>query len=363
MTKRTKLVLDFVLLGILCAATWGVWKAKDLLREPGRPGPVTDSGVAGSETTDADFPVVRAEQQAEERIARYRADLERAEKEHLRRLGVIHRRFVNGLRNRGPRRFDAVRAKIPGIVESMTSFSEMCAMVKDVALDSTKGGNRVETRCEGLLDVPLMQPCMQASESLIDDFEIHAEAMREESRRYADKARVLLEETEIDLRGILEAGIPLEKFSRDMQSIHAAMKEQAKGAGWTSMGVVFEAATLRATIASFKKVLSWAIKRIAAFVATQCAKAAAEGAAGVVAPAMDGPLPIGDIISVGFFLWTVSDVWELCHVLPCDLEKSIAETVDSLQQKTIDSLAENVEQLHRAHIDFAHQIRTMALGE
>lgn len=363
MTKRTKLVLDFVLLGILCAATWGVWKAKDLLREPGRPGPVTDSGVVESETTDADFTVVRAEQQAEERIARYRADLEHAEKEHLRRLGVIHRRFVNGLRNRGPRRFDAVRAKIPDIVESITSFSEMSGMVKDVALDAVKDENRVEMRCERLLDVPLMQPRMQANESLIDDFEIHAEAMREESRRYADEARVLLEETETDLRGILEADIPLEKFSRDMQSIHAAMKKQAKGAGWTSMGVVFEAATLRATIASFKKVLSWGIKRIAAFMAKQCAKTAAKATVGTILPPADGPLPVGDVIAVGCFIWTAADVWELCHVLPRDLEKSIAETVDDLQQKTIDSLAENAEQLHRAHIDFAHQIRTMALGE
>lgn len=354
MRKNVRLVWDIGLLAVLCAATWGIWETKkwyDGIRSQVEP-PVD---VAPEAELNAKL--------AGERLEVYRADLGRAQEKHLKRLERLHKQFVSGLRNRGKHRFNEAREGIPEIVASMTSFGEMCDIVKDVALDKTQGGNRVETRCERLMDASLVQPCIRARESLMADFECHAADMAEESERYAEEVRVLFESTQTDLRAFLEAGLPMEQFDRDVQSIYAAMREQADATAWTSVGVVLEALTIRGTIASFKVVLEYAIRKIAAFVAKQCGKAAAKAAVSAGLPFVDGPIPVGDIIAVGGFIWTAADVYELCRVLPRKLQHSLRETVDDLQKKTLLALEADAEQLYQGHVDFARQVHAMALGE
>lgn len=97
------------------------------------------------------------------------------------------------------------------------------------------------------------------------------------------------------------------------------------------------------------------------------ARAAAKGggkaavqAASAVAPAADGPLPVGDIIAVAGFAWTAYDVNNLINAIPKEIAKSLNETVDTLQAQTIDEVSKAIRQTRNAHVQAARALATSA---
>ena len=84
---------------------------------------------------------------------------------------------------------------------------------------------------------------------------------------------------------------------------------------------------------------------------------------GLVAPAADGPLPIGDIIAVGGAIWTACDIYDLVDVLPKEIENSLKGTVDSLQAQTVEAVSNAAKQTRAAHEQAARSLAASAWAD
>lgn len=145
---------------------------------------------------------------------------------------------------------------------------------------------------------------------------------------------------------------PIETLRENMARTYGALRGMPLKAGLVAAEVAIEAACIKTTVS--------AVRNLALRFG---GKAIAKGAASAVAPAADGPLPIGDIIAVGGALWTAWDIYDLVDVLPKEIENSLKGTVDSLQAQTIEAVSNAAKQTRIAHEQAARTLAASAWAE
>lgn len=281
-------------------------------------------------------------------IRRYNDAVSDALDRHLDRLDKIAGEFEEGLRKKGPNRFDGVRAAIPGIRKSFASFGAMKGVVVDGALDKAFGGDRLQERFNAALDKPFMQPCARAGQSLVADYETFAARIAAEDAAFREE----LAAAHGDLPEDIRVDFPIETLRENMAQTYGALRGMPLKAGLVAAEVAIEAACIKTTVS--------AVRNLALRFG---GKAIAKGAASAVAPAADGPLPIGDIIAVGGAIWTACDIYDLVDVLPKEIEKSLKGTVDSLQTQTIEAVSNAAKQTRAAHEQAARTLAASAWAD
>lgn len=337
--RRTP-VLALVLVGVLLAAA----HVPSCIRT--EPGVFKPRVLPTSEVIPAANPGLVPDCEAD--VRRYHAEVAKALDRQLRRLDDLSAAFEEGLRKKGPGRFDGARAAIPGIQASFDGFGVMVGVVEDGALDKVFGGDRLETRFNKALDGPFIQPCAQAGASLIADFETFQSRLEAESEAFREEIGV----AHGRLPNTVKADFPLETLQNGMDRAFADLRRMPLHAGVVAGAAAIETATIRSTAAAAKRLaLRFGGKAIA--------KAAA--AAGV--SAADGPSPILDVIGVGFALWTISDIYDLQNVLPREIAKSLTAAVDGMQIKTINTVSDAAKKAHAAYAAAAQDLARAARTE
>ena len=267
---------------------------------------------------------------------------------HLRRIGQVADDFENGLREKGSSRFDSARAAIPGIRRSFSSFDAMAGVVKDGAMDKAFGGERLQNRFNEALDRPFIQPCARAGESLVADYETCVARMAAESAAFREEVA----SAHSRLPEAVRVEFPADSLRASMAKTYGALRLMPLKAGLVAAETAIEVATMRSTVAAARNL---ALR--------YGGKAIGKGAAAAVAPAADGPLPIGDAIAVVFAAWTAYDIYDLTGVLPQEIEKSLVGTVNALQTQTIDAVLDAVRRTRAAHEDAARALAAAACAE
>lgn len=278
-------------------------------------------------------------------IRRYNNEVSAALDRHLAALDKIAGDFEQQLRTTVPARFDEARAAIPEIKESFAGFKTMGAIVKDGALDKVNGGDRLQDRFNAMLEKPFTQPCARAGESLIADYDTFAARMNAEDAAFREE----LASAHGKLPDAVRVASPIETLRTNMEQTYEALEMMPLKAGLVAFEVAIEAALIKTTIAAVRNlVLKFGSKTIA------------KGAASAAAPAADGPLPVGDVIAIGGFIWTGIDIVNLTKVLPNEIGKSLNETVDTLQAQTIDAASKAARETRAAHEKAARELAAAA---
>ena len=299
--------------------------------------------------SEGDFPEsVPSETDLAREIRRYNDAVSAALDRHLARLEKIAGEFEEGLRKKGPNRFDGVRAAIPGIRKSFASFGAMKGVVVDGALDQAFGGDRLQERFNAALEEPFMLPCARAGQSLVADYETFAARMAAEDAAFREELAAAHGRLPDDVR----VDFPIETLRENMAQTYGALRGMPLKAGLVAAEVAIEAACIKTTVS--------AVRNLALRLG---GKAIAKGAASAIAPAADGPLPIGDLVAVGGAIWTASDIYALVDVLPKEIERSLKGTVDSLQTQTIEVVSNAAKQTCAAHEQAARSLAASAWAD
>lgn len=253
----------------------------------------------------------------------YDAEVRAAWNRYQKRIAERTEAFAADLRKNGPSRFDTARAAIPGIRKEFGKMSVMTGVVKDGALDKVRGGDRLERRLAGAVEKPFIVPCVRAGESLAADGEAFIRGLEKEYAAFC---------AELDAAGRKwPEAVPAE-FSADalrtgLDRAGKVLSAMPFKATLTAGETILEAVTFRATLAALRRL-----------VLKVSGKAIGKATATVVAPACDGPFPVGDILAVGFAAWTVADIYELTQVLPREIGKALERSVEETQKDTIRSV-------------------------
>ena len=281
-------------------------------------------------------------------IRRFNAEVAQALDRHLRRIEELAASFETELRKKGPHRFDGARGAIPRIRDSFDGFGVMSGVVWDGAKDKILGGDRLGARFNAALSGPFVQPCARAGEGLIADFETFQAQLAAETEAFREEIGA----AHGKLPDAVKADFPIETLQRGMDRAFDDLRGMPLHAGVVAGATAIEAATIRSTAASAKRLALWF-----------GGKTIGKVAAGAGAAAADGPFPFGDLIAVGLSVWTVAEIVDLQNVLPREIAKSLTAAVDAMQSRTIATVSDAGKKAHDAYAAAARDLARAACAE
>ena len=244
--------------------------------------------------------------------ADYVAELDRAQDEFNSSVEAVARS-----------RFGQVESMVPSVANRFGTLSRCAGLVKCLAVDKVKGGNSTEASVNEELEKDFYVALYAARDAVGECVKTYAARMENARSRYglALKGLGATEEFADDARynAVLAAA---------SQKIEVSKAELRSGQNAAAMSAAVELIFIRQTVSMVAKVLG----KIAA-------REAAAAAAGAGAAAVDGPLPVGDVIGGVFFLgstaWSGYEVYKATKVLPAELSESMRDAVDSSRRQCL----------------------------
>jgi hypothetical protein len=192
----------------------------------------------------------------------------------------------------------ACQAGVDNAVRQSVLASEIGWLIADFAQDKVRGGNRAAARVQqnaaGLIGA--MQQATARTGDLVAALEQELNALHNQHA-----AR---------LGGVIssyKASLPKGDFSRLEAACGNVPLKTSVSVGGVSAAAALEAVYVQSTRQAVKSVVEYLAKRLA--------PQAGRAATGVGAVAVDGPLPIGDIVAVGLGIWTVWEVVKLPNAI------------------------------------------------
>jgi hypothetical protein len=202
-------------------------------------------------------------------------------------------------------------AGVESTVNTLVQAGEIGWLIADYAQDNVLGGDRAKRRieaCSGPFNHSLKNSSVRV-DGLIDGLQQDLAAL---NNRYAIAVGEVIEQE--------QATMPRSNFEHLMRARENVTFDTALEVGGASAAVTLELITIRTT--------KEAIVEVYHFLARKLAPQIAKGAVGVGAAAVDGPLPIGDILTVGLAAWTVYDVASLPGAIREDVRKEFGNAAD-----------------------------------
>jgi hypothetical protein len=219
---------------------------------------------------------------------------------------------------------------VDSAVSSLVQADQIGWLVADYAQDKVLGGDRAKSRvdeCSSAFTKSLKDSAVRTT-GLVDGLQQELAAV---NNRYAMTVGEI-----IDQQGPSLPTANFEHLAKLRQQVPFRVSIQV---GTAAVATTFEIATARATKEAVVKVTQWLARKLA----PQIAKASV----GVGAAVVDGPLPIGDILTVCLAAWTVYDV----ATMPGQIRDEVLEqfrNVESEHSQMLDTqVKSSVEELSK----------------
>lgn len=236
----------------------------------------------------------------------------------------IHREFLAKVDSTASAEFGHVRAGISDVVKQFGTMSRCAELVKTVALDKCRGGNRTEKSIRQDLEVSYYSGLYAARDSMAECLQDLASNLENAHRSFAGRLKEELALGELPGDGeykamLEECGERIEKSKHDL-----AVGQIAAGSS-----VIIEAICIRQTVS----VVSSLLGKVAA-------RQVGTMAVGATAAVADGPLPIMDILSgiavLGSTAWTGWEVYQATEVLPAKLSETLMDVTEDCERQCRD---------------------------
>lgn len=291
----TRIGLVWAVAGFIALTLLGVWRLAKM-REMQTPAATSASTKCVNRSSER----LRAE---------YKGDLDR-----------VYQVFLTEVDSVADRGFGRTRANITDIVERFDSMSHCASLVKAMVSDRLFGGNRVDGIMQQDL-APFYDKLYAARDDVSACIRRLTENLVTANRAFAHKLGKELESAEANGDEAYKA--LLEQWA---ENVEKRIGDLTSGQIVAGIAVAVEAVCIRETVATVAKLLGGIAARQAGTMA------ASAGAA-----AVDGPLPVGDIIggvaTVGCTLWSGWDVYQASKVLPAKLAETLRSATDECERQ------------------------------
>ena len=225
----------------------------------------------------------------------------------------------------------ASAASVDAAVRKFEQVDEIGLLIVDFAQDKVRGGDRAMKRVEAD-STSFTRALRDSSVRTREMFNAFQQDLAAINNYYAIAVGEIIDEQ--------ESILPPSNFEHLVRLRTTIPSNVTLEVGSAGVAVAFEIYLIRAT----KK----AIKNLYRYFAKKLAPQIAKVAVGAGAAAADGPLPIGDILTVGLAIWTVYDVATLPEAIRNDVRKEFKNAADE-HHRLLD------EQLTTAVVELSHR--------
>ena len=220
--------------------------------------------------------------------------------------------------------FNQAKVNIPFFVKYVTSYKFSGKLIAAMAYDKIKDTQVAEEMLDPLMEKFFIAPCKQGEAAIIQVMNDTLVQLKENDNEHKAGLVKLMETEDFKLDNILDISDRL--LLEDKFNIEQDIRDYAKHKAWNTLGCALEIVFIRSTYSVIKK----------ATVALVGKLATSWGTAGIFA-VCDGPIPIGDIIgavvAAGGTLWTIKDLYDIQKTLPDELQTSMKQKLDEIQEQ------------------------------
>lgn len=219
--------------------------------------------------------------------------------------------FAHRLQTLAAQNRAACEAGVGSAVNSLVRHDQIGWLVADFAKDKVFGGHRASARVESCA-TGLTEPMKSSAVRTVELLDALALELTAVNNRYALRVGEVIESHQAELP------------KADMEHLaalpHGVAQKVSTQVGAAALAVTFEGLTIGATREAAANLL--------ALLASKLSPQISKAVIGVAAAAADGPLPFGDILTVGLGLWTIWDVVSLPGQLRDDVSGHFHNAVD-----------------------------------
>ena len=303
--KKSNWYLFFSLLAILLFAAATFYAQKIAVNPPVQNTLQPTQKVAPKEATPP-APVYKLED--------FKRKIEEARSKHNAVNRQLLSDFSRELQSAGEGEFARARTNISGTVSHFCNFKSCAHLIYAMARDKIKGTQEAKNMIASVVSNRIMQPCAAGGAAIQD-------ATANFIHRLKENDNIFRAECAAELKNFSEENgdfAAAQDFVNDLAQFNQQVENYVTSSAFTAVGTVIEAALLRQTIAAFVRLLGPVVVKVTGSAA---------------APFLDGPLPIGDIIAVGGFVWCSYDIYQLLKVLPQKMRTSLLEAIANYSSK------------------------------
>jgi len=230
--------------------------------------------------------------------------------------------FAQRLQDLAAQNRAACEAGVGSAVNSLVRHDQIGWLITDFAQDKVFGGRRASDRVESCA-TGLTEPMKSAAVRTIELLDSLALELAAVNNRYAMKVGDVIESH--------KAALPKMTLEHLAAVPHGLAPKVTNQVGAATLAVTFEGFTVGATQKAIANLRAMLVRKLG----PQITKAVT----GVGAAAADGPLPFGDILTVGLALWTVWDVVSL----PGDIRADVRSHFEAAVNQHLTALNEQME--------------------
>lgn len=247
--------------------------------------------------------------------------------------------------------FDAVRNSIPTAVEPYRGMGPNCKLVMALAGDKISATDKSSELIQNDFASPIFTPALETATALFqayDEFEAELKQNRDDAATKLGKAAE-------KLHGKASNDLSAKGMKANLDAMQSSLQSSVGTIVGDTVGVAacagIEAVCIRSTV-----------KSIVSLCSRLFAKAVARTATSAIAPAADGPLPVGDIIAVGLTAWTIVDIYAICKRMPKELATHLENGVNEIEIKSVESVTNAAESTLEAYNSEIERMRAEAMS-
>ena len=231
--------------------------------------------------------------------------------------------------------FAYAERSVSGVIRKISDFRAWIRLCCKLAKDQFKKTNDFNNFCIGILNDPIIQPCLHANAVASGRLQMLEQSLQERSLVYAREIAAVCRKADSNLQ------LPKTDLKNLQQCLKGVISDSRQlNVQKTVVAVAgsFELIFIRQTCATLMKLFSKPAFKICRSL----------GIAGVCTVS-DGQLPIGDIVSggivIGGLLWTVWDIYDVSCVLPEKLHSELLQGIRQTRQKLLEESRKQAEHL------------------
>lgn len=236
--------------------------------------------------------------------------------QYVARQQKLYREFMLALPKIGARDYAEAVGNVPEVADEMTSMKWCAKLCIRLVKDQVEGTQKATELIQEPLNDKIIFHLSRGAESQWDALATFVARLQENDNQYRAGVQELLAEATFDLPEQQN----LEEFHDNINKIHSRITSLAMNKAITAAATAIEVATLKITYKCFVKVAG-----------SVAAKVASKLGIGAIIAAADGPLPIGDLVTVVLAGWTLYDIYDVSVALPREFTAQLNTLVRNSQ--------------------------------
>lgn len=261
-------------------------------------------------------PEPPAHAEREEAWRKFQSRVRELRERHDARNRELFDRFRREAAAAGEADYRRALGNVDGAVARFGDFATCGKLLWAMADDRMRGGNSASVLIAGVLGETVVSPCAAAARSSAELLNNFTHRLQENDNLLRAEVALGLEDLHRDAAG---TSVAARRFLADLGGVSTGAGELAAETALASLGTAFELLLLRQTAAAAVKLTG---------------KSAAKLGISAAAPFADGPLPVGDVIALVGFGWSVYDICRIKKVLPGRMAEALRSAIEEFRNGT-----------------------------